>query len=177
MPFFRLIRRHRDGTFTPEIPPGVIDLITSLSGQVDDLMSGDHPEAARLFPTAYNQDPELDAGYQILARHELIEQRRAHFAEFARTASESHLTEDELTSWMLVINDIRLVLGTILDTGSGDDEQVLAPNAPAPTRPAAGQRDPDLLASMQQAYEVLSVVLEHIVAALSSTLPDPDPDR
>lgn len=152
-----MIRRRRDGTFIQAFHSGISDLLIDLGEQLDDMLDSDTPELRRLFPTAYADDEEKDAGYQILARSSLTDQRRAAIETVRRTAHSEVLTEDELTDWMALTNDLRLVLGTRLDVSEDDDGSDLDPDSAE--------------AHLMEIYHVLGAVLHEIVAALSSTLP------
>ncbi len=152
-----MIRRRRDGTFIQAFHSGIPDLLVDLGEQLDDMLDSDTPELRRLFPTAYTDDEEKDAGYQILARSSLTDQRRASIETVRRTAGSEVLTEDELTDWMALTNDLRLVLGTRLDVSEDDDGSELDPDSPE--------------GHLMEIYHVLGAVLHEIVAALSGTLP------
>ncbi len=82
----------------------------------------DHPDLRRLFPTAYHQDPDRDAEYQILARSELMDTRLASLTTMRDTLYGRHLSDEQLAAWMTTINQLRLVLGTRLDIGEDEDE-------------------------------------------------------
>lgn len=86
--------------------------------------AGDEADLRRLFPTAYNEDPARDAEYQILARSELTDSRLAALAAMRASLSARVLTDDQLAAWMAAINQLRLVLGTRLDIGQDDDEDL-----------------------------------------------------
>ncbi len=153
---FELVKTHRDGTFTIAFPDHLVELVVGLAGQLDGMLDEDRPELKRLFPTAYADDPERDAGYQILTRGELVEQRRANVERVLESAGADHVGEDTVLAWMHVINDLRLVLGTMLDV-SEDDHAV---------------DDDDPRADGLELYHVLGVLLESIVGALHANLPD-----
>ena len=110
----------------------------------------------RLFPTAYTEDADHDAGYQILGRAELVEQRRDDLQQLLASDDGQDLTAETLESWMRVVNNLRLVLGTMLDVGEDDID------------PEEG----DPLFESYEVYHLLGVVLEEIVGALSGELPD-----
>ena len=59
-----------------------------LADQLEQSLDVDTDDTDRLFPTAYPDDPELDAGYQILAREQLIDSRREAI-ELMRTSADS----------------------------------------------------------------------------------------
>lgn len=155
----RAVRRRRDGTFVQAFHDSVPELLVDLGSQLESILESDDPDLRRLFPTAYPHDAEKDAGYQILARSELEAARRAAVATVRRTATSETLTEEELTDWMALTNDLRLVIGTKLDVSEDETHEDLDPNDP---------RTP-----MVQIYHVLGAVLYEIVQALSEALPDP----
>ncbi len=66
-----------DGRFRVKLAPDVRSFLVRLADEIDEIVALDIPETRRLFPTAYPHDPEKDAGYQVLSRDGLIEQRRA----------------------------------------------------------------------------------------------------
>ena len=152
------LRRRDDGTFIQAFPPWVPTMLVELGDQLDDMLDSDAPALKRLFPTAYADDAEKDAGYQILARSSLIDQRRAAIDTVRRTALNEVLTEDELTDWMALTNDLRLVIGTRLDLSENDDGSSIDPDSPE--------------ARLYDTYHMLAIVLHHLVDALSSALPE-----
>ena len=85
----------------------------------------------RLFPPAYPDDPERDAGYQVLTRDELLEQRLAALDVVERTLDGGDLDTGEMTAWMGTLNSLRLVLGTRLDV----DEELPDLDPADPRRP------------------------------------------
>lgn len=164
MPLFRrprLFRPSGDGSFTVELAPESRAWLVGLADQLETLLTVDTEHTRRLFPTAYPDDPELDAGYQILARDQLIDSRKEAIEIMRRTAEQDVVTDEELGAWMGIVNDLRLVLGTRLDV-SEDSGPDLDPD------------DPDFEAHLT--YHELSVVLSEIVDALTGTLPPPEDD-
>lgn len=155
----RLFRPVADG-FAVEMAPQARAWVVDLATQLEELLEGDAEDVKRLFPTAYPDDPERDAGYQILARQQLIDRRREAIALMEETVDRDLLTEDELAAWMGIINDLRLVLGTRLDVSEEDDE--------------IDEDDPGAAALVL--YHQLGYLLNEIVDALTSTLPPPSED-
>ncbi len=149
-----------DGRFDVNLAPDSKQALVSLAGELEEVQSTDRPETRRLFPTAYPDDPERDAGYQIFARDLLIEKRRAAVAVMRDTVDADVLTEEQLGAWMGVLNDLRLVLGTILDVSEEDES--LDPESP--------NFDTRLL------YHHLGEIVHHMVDALTNNLPEPDDD-
>ncbi|MEM9134875.1 MAG: DUF2017 family protein [Actinomycetota bacterium] len=157
-----LFRRKRlfsaaDDGFAVTLDPEVRQFVLSLARQLDELLELDVNETKRLFPTAYHDDPEREAGYQILARQQLIDSRREAISLIEATVDQDVLTEEELAAWMGIVNDLRLVLGTRLDV-SEDDHDI---------DPEADDADLHLL------YHQLGYLLSEIVDALTGTLPPP----
>jgi hypothetical protein len=135
-------------------------LVQQLTAQLREQMlaSTDEPSLRRLFPPAYPDDAERDAGYQVLTRDELLEGRLAALETVERTLERGgDLDEEELTAWMSTLNALRLVLGTRLDV----DEEL----------PDLDPDDP--LAAHYAVYEYLGWLLSQVVEALSGDLHPP----
>ena len=117
-----VIRREGDGfvlSVRPDDRRVVVDLVAQLR---DAILDGTGDERfRRLFPAAYHQDADLDEEYQRLMHSELLASRldslnRTHEL-LSRDADADFisLSEDEIDSLMKSVNDLRLVLGTLLD--------------------------------------------------------------
>jgi hypothetical protein len=132
------------------------DLVSMLREQL--LASTDDPSVRRLFPPAYPDDPERDAGYQVLTRDELLEHKLAALDTVEATLDGGELDEAAMTAWMTTLNSLRLVLGTRLDAGEEP--------------PQLDEDDP--LAPAYAVYEVLGWVLSQVVDALSADLAPPN---
>ncbi|MEZ5343384.1 MAG: DUF2017 family protein [Acidimicrobiales bacterium] len=135
----RLFQRTGPGRFKVELPQHLRDFLVQLGGELDAALDHDHPALTRLFPTAYPDDAEKDAGYQVFAHGELIDQRREAIALLTNTANDTDVDLDTLSSWMRVINDTRLVLGTLLDVSEFDETPPSEPtsNRSMPTNSSA----------------------------------------
>ena len=117
-----VIRLEGDGfhlAIRPDDRRIVVDLVTQLRDAV--LAGAGEDRFRRLFPAAYHQDPKHDEEYQRLMHGELLASRldslnRTH-ALLTRDgeADVIVLTENELDALMKSVNDLRLVLGTLLD--------------------------------------------------------------
>ncbi len=144
-------RRNRQGRFVVNLSEDERGLIEQLVEQLRELLGSDSPALRRLFPPPYGDDEERNQGYAVLAGAELIEKRLAALDVVSTTIHQDELDEEQVEAWMRSINDIRLVLGTMLDvTEEGD--------APA---------DDDPQAPVYAAYEYLGMLLERIVRSLS----------
>jgi hypothetical protein len=131
-------------------------LVVNLASQLEEIDDLDNPSFRRLFPTAYPQDPERDAGFQIFARSARLEQRSDQLGILRETVDADVMSGDQLNAWMGIINDLRLVLGTMLDVTEDDEPE---------------SRNDEQAASFEL-YNHLSWVLTHLVDALTRSLPD-----
>jgi hypothetical protein len=147
------VARDRDGRFVLQLPDGVGQVLVHLGDELRELLESDHHAVQRVFPVAYPDDPEREAGYQALIRGELIDRHRAGLDLIAATVDADHLTEDQLGAWLTAVNALRLMLGTSLGIDSDDDEVDLHPDDPR--------------APIAELYHLLAVLLDDIVAALS----------
>jgi len=145
------VRAAGDGQVELDLPPGLQEVLPHLGEEIDGLLGSDEPVVARLFPTAYPDDPEREAGYQALIRGELIERHRAGLRLIADTVGTGRLTHDELVTWMTTVNAMRLVLGTALGVEEDVDLEF---------------DDDDPRAVTNQLYVVLTVLLDDILEVL-----------
>jgi Domain of unknown function (DUF2017) len=145
----RPIRRSGD-RFVIDLAEPARALVRSLAAQMRVLVTSDTTAVRRLFPPPYGDDAERNAGYAALAGTELIDSRLAALAMVEESVDAREVSEEELLAWMRSLNDIRLVLGTILDVDE-DDPLVAPPDAP----------------ETAAAYEFLGFLLEMVVEALA----------
>ena len=143
------IRRQRDGDYRFAISDEERRLVLDLVHQLRDLLTTDSPALRRLFPPPYGDDDERNAGYAVLAGSELVERRLAALEVIESSIDAETLSEEQLQTWMRSVNDLRLVLGTLLDIS--DDE-----------RPSAHADE-----TMIAVYEYLGQLLELTVQALA----------
>ena len=140
------------GEFVVELDEQTRGLVRQLCDELDGLLDTDSPLLARLFPPPYGDDRERNEGYSALAGPELIESRRTGIETVRRTVDREWLDEDELMAWMRALNDIRLVLGTLLGISDDSDEPEV----------------PDDKVQTLGVYEFLGALLEMTVQALAS---------
>lgn len=145
-------RRQRDGTYSLDLGVEEQGLLGNLMVQLRSLLATDSPSLVRLFPPAYGDDEERNRGYAALAGAELMERRLAAIDAVEESLGAERLTEEQLETWMRSVNDLRLVLGTILDV-TEDEHEVPDPD--------------DEAAPLWATYEYLGLLLERIIAALS----------
>jgi Domain of unknown function (DUF2017) len=157
MPRARLVARKRDGRYSLRLPDDIRSLLTQLLDELRELLSSAQPDDGRLqrlFPPAYSDDVEADAEYQRFMRSDLLTSRLSAIDQVRESLSATELTEAQLAAWMTSLNSVRLVIGTLLDVSEDDDLTALSPDDPS--------------FGGYVLYGELSVILEHIVAALSS---------
>jgi hypothetical protein len=145
-----VIERLGEDEFAVHLDPPEREMIEGLAGQLEELLETDSPLLVRLFPPPYGDDLERNEGYAALAVPELIEHRRASIEVLRSSADATRLNEEELTAWMRSINDLRLVLGTMLGIETDDD--------PVGT--------PEGLEHVRSIYGFMGALLETIVHAL-----------
>ena len=127
------IKRKRDGTIELRLSEDEVEVLTHITGQLREALAADTdaPVLRRLFPPAYVDDEEKEAGFKALARDELLEARLAALDEVDAALADPRLDPDRAGSFMRSCNALRLVLGTRLDV-SEDDHRVDPDDPDAP---------------------------------------------
>jgi hypothetical protein len=129
------------------------------------LLTTSTADMRRLFPAAYHQDPEHDAEYQRLMRDELLASRlqsmntASEMLQRDPTSKSIELTAAELEEFMRSINNLRLVIGTMLDIQESDD-----------LYEDDGVEEDDPSGVHRQLYHYLGWLLEWVVTAQSAAL-------
>jgi len=141
-----------DGTYTIRLDDDERGLLTTLLPQLRDLITERDSAAWRLFPNAYQDDPEKAAEYEDMVGDQLRDGRLASIEIVERTIEQSELSEDQLHAWMGAVNDLRLVLGTRLDV---TEESELDDYNTTTAR------------TLFSAYAYLGFVLESIITAIT----------
>jgi len=141
------------------LPAEEREMLRAVPAQLRELLDGelDAPDLRRLFPPAYEDDADRQAEYRSLTIDDLTERRREAIHVLEETVDAGHLTEEQLTAWLGVVNDVRLILGTRLDVT--EDSY---------TRPPP-QDDPRF--AQFALFSYMGFLEENIVEALASTLP------
>ena len=113
------IKRTRRGDFELRLRPSERDVIRALPDQLRALIENEDPTSdpamARLYPPAYEDDPIRNLEFERIVGDDLTSQRLASIAAMEGSIDAERLTEDQVLSWLGVLNDLRLVLGTRLD--------------------------------------------------------------
>lgn len=157
--------RRRDGGYRIDVDAAHRRVLADLIGQLRDEVMGNAGDDRfrRLFPVAYHEDPEHDGEYQRLMHGELMASRldaiTTALATLGRDAQSESIDVDdaELDAVMRSLNDLRLVLGTLLDVREDED-----------TEPPAD--DPAF--AHFQLYGYLGWLLEWLVQAQQEALND-----
>lgn len=152
----RRVKRIAPGRYRIALPEPERELLSTLVPQLRELLTTDDPSLNRLFPTAYADDPERDAGYHAMVRDELLEKRFHSLDVLERTVEGGEVDEETLSSWMRALNDLRLVLGTRLDVSEDDDPMGIDPDDP--------------LAPAWTIYHYLAALQSMIIDALTQEL-------
>ncbi len=144
-------RRLRNGSVAVRLDEDERSLLAGLLDQLRELLGTDSPALRRLFPPPYGDDDERNAGYAVLAGAELVERRLAAIDTVLEGLELDQLDEEQALVWMRALNDLRLVLGTVLDITDDDSHPVVTE---------------DNLATVA-AYEHLGMLLDALVHALT----------
>lgn len=109
----------------------------------------------RLFPRAFSEDPEAEADYQGLLRHDLLRQKLEGVAAFEKSLGsrkefklppdllarlelgeedfhlvQLDLADEDLSFWLGFFHDLRLLIGTKLDVTDESWEEEIDPRDP-----------------------------------------------
>jgi hypothetical protein len=152
------VRREGDG-FVLEVDAEDRTTLVGLVGQLRDEIAADgrSEHLRRLFPAAYHDHAEHEAEYQRLVHEDLASTRLASLDTVGEVlgrdpgSDELALGEGDLDALMRALNDLRLVIGTLLDVSEDTDAEDIGPE------------DPDF--GHFQLYGYLGWLLEGIVRA------------
>lgn len=136
-----MFRRVR-GQIRIALAPEEMELLKGLVREYLDLLDADpapgDPVRARLFPSASLDDPAVDSEYRDLSMSDLDAHKRAA----ARTAlvsledlsahGRARLSDDEQQAWLVLLTDLRLVLGVHL--GVSEESLDVAPDPADPAQ-------------------------------------------
>jgi hypothetical protein len=113
------IKRTRRGDFELRLQASERDVLRVLPDQLRALIENEDPTSdpamARLYPPAYEDDPIRNLEFERIVGDDLTSQRLASIGAMESSIDADRLTEDQLLSWLGVLNDLRLVLGTRLE--------------------------------------------------------------
>lgn len=149
------LRRKRAGGFRLDLPAEERQLLRTLLPQVRELLAvpPDDPRVRRLYPTAFPDDADKEAEYRRFMHEELVASRTAAVEAVEASLDAKDLDEGEAVAWMMAVNSVRLVLGTMLDVSEEMDIEGLPDD------------DPDIHSYALYAY--LSLLLEELTEAVN----------
>lgn len=152
---FKRMFKLSDGKILVRIDDTLRELLRHVTEELRELLLLDEvEEVRRLYPTAYPDDDELEAGYREMVHDQLLMQRLDGIDKVQATLDEPALTIEIADHWMSTINQCRLVLGTRLDVGEQEGP--------------IDEDDPDAQAKV--IYQVLSHMLEELTRARIGSL-------
>ena len=157
----RLVRRKGGDRYELHLPDWLREELGNLLGQLRQLLTGEQPDddrLTRLFPNAYLNNPAAEAEYQGFMRAELVTSRVAAIGIVEESLYDDAVDGAKLNAWMAAINDVRLVLGTLLGVSEDADHSEL------------DEADPNFGGFVL--YDQLTFVLGEIIDALSEGLGD-----
>lgn len=106
---------------------GERELLAELCRQSRELLEEEDPSSdpsiARLFPSAYKDDPLRSLEFETTLGDSPRNGKLAAIATLERTVEASELTEEELLVWMGAVNDFRLLLGTRIEISEESTER------------------------------------------------------
>lgn len=134
MNFGRRVVRRR-GRYELKLDPTESVVLGHVAQQLREaiLTGTEDPMLRRLFPPAYVEDPDKEAGYQALARDELLESRLAALDQLEAALADPVMDAERTGALMRSCNALRLVLGTRLDVSEDDDPAIDPDDPEAPT--------------------------------------------
>jgi hypothetical protein len=151
----RRVRRTRGGRYRIDLPEEERALLRALLPQLRELLAApaDDPRVRRLYPTAFPDDVQKEDEYRRFMHEELVASRLAAVDAVEASIDARELDEAQAMAWMMSLNTVRLVLGTLLDVS----EELDIAEVP--------DDHPDVHSYALYAY--LSMLLEELLAAVN----------
>ena len=151
----RRVRRTRGGRYRIDLPEEERALLRALLPQLRELLAApaDDPRVRRLYPTAFPDDVQKEDEYRRFMHEELVASRLAAVDAVEASIDARELDEAQAMAWMMSVNTVRLVLGTLLDVS----EELDIAEVP--------DDHPDVHSYALYAY--LSMLLEELLAAVN----------
>jgi hypothetical protein len=146
-----------NGAFRINLTDAERETMLSFVDQLEEVLTAEQgdPRLRRLYPTAYHENPDLDAEYQGYMRDELSQSRASSMATVREVlATQDPISESQLYAFMMVLNSLRLVLGTLLGVSEDEDTDDI--------------EDDDPTFGQAQLYGYLGWLLEWTVDTLSN---------
>jgi len=128
------VKRTRRGDFELRLTPDERTILRGLPDQLRHLIENEDPTSdpamARLYPPAYEDDPIRNLEFERMAADDLTSQRLSSINAMEGSIDADLLGEEQLLSWLSVLNDLRLVLGTRLEITEETTEDDFAAGDP-----------------------------------------------
>jgi hypothetical protein len=128
------VKRTRRGDFELRLSPDERTILRGLPDQLRSLIENEDPTSdpamARLYPPAYEDDPIRNLEFERMAGDDLTSQRLSSISAMEGSIDADLLSEEQLLSWLGVLNDLRLVLGTRLEITEETTEEDFAAGDP-----------------------------------------------
>ena len=123
-------RPRGDGSVDAKLRSEEVEIVLRMASDIlDELDDVEDPGLRRLFPPAYENDPKADEEFRSLTKDDLIERKKLaanmviksiEHGKKKRGVWSARLDEDTLHSWLGVVNDARLIMGTRLNVTEDD---------------------------------------------------------
>jgi hypothetical protein len=122
--FERRVVRSDKGGLRLRLAPEEQELLAGLPAQLRSLLEDEteDPALRRLFPPAYQHEPEHESEYRRLMGADLRSRHLSALEVLEETVGADHLSEEQANGWLTALNDLRLVLGTRLDVSEDQDQ-------------------------------------------------------
>jgi hypothetical protein len=128
------VKRTRRGDFELRLNLDERTILRGLPDQLRNLIENEDPTSdpamARLYPPAYEDDPIRNLEFERMAGDDLTSQRLSSINAMEGSIDADLLSEEQLQSWLGVLNDLRLVLGTRLEITEETTERDFAEGDP-----------------------------------------------
>ena len=150
------IHVNENGTFSINLQEHERETLLRFVEELESLLAQgkDNKNLARLFPVAYNNNPDFNDEYQKYMTEELAQSRAASIQMVREVlTSNEPMTEQQAMAFASVLNNLRLVLGAILDVSESHDFDEIDEDDP--------------LFDHWQLYGYLGWLLEWTVSAIS----------
>ena len=119
-----------DGSYALELEPHQTELLRSLAAELEALVEKEDAVVARLFPSAYRDDPEAEREYHRLVRDTLVSGRLEALHVLRTSAGAGLLSHSDAEACCAALNDLRLVLGERLGVTEELYERGIEPDHP-----------------------------------------------
>jgi hypothetical protein len=126
----RRVRRTKRGEFDLRLPRAEREILRALPDQLRELLRSTDPTVGRLFPPAYQDDPERNAEYARLVGDDLLADKLKSLEIMEATIDARRISEEQVLAWLGALNDLRLTIGTRLDVTEDLDPEAIPDTDP-----------------------------------------------